>query len=68
VTSTATVESPVVEARLPRARAALRVAVGRGNAGGSLAVTLLAEGQTAPEGTREALLVALDPDTDFSLL
>ncbi len=78
--STATVQSPVVESHefaptpeekpvAPRARAALRVAVSRGKAPGvELAVTLLAEGQPAPAGSREALLVPLDPDTDLSAL
>jgi hypothetical protein len=77
--ATATVQSPVIQTPpsanpavkppAPRARAALRVAVSRGNAsGGELAVTLLAEGQAAPAGSREALLVPLDPDTDLSAL
>jgi hypothetical protein len=59
----------VVAPPAPRARAALRVAVSRGKAeGGELLVTLLAEGQALPDGAREALLVPLDPDTDFSRL
>jgi hypothetical protein len=62
------VESPVVKPPATRSRATLRVAVRRGEAGGALAVTLLAEGQEVPAGTHEALLVPLDPDTDLSAL
>jgi hypothetical protein len=62
------IESPIVKPPAARSRAALRVAVSRGDVSGAFAETLLAEGEVVPHGTREALLVPLDPDTDFSSL
>jgi hypothetical protein len=66
VVSPPVISAPKAREVAQRSRQAVRVAVARDpEGGGALLVRVLPDGAKAPTGTEEALLVALDPTTDW---